>query len=75
MPGKGKGAPKGNKYAQKEDKGETISLYLTGRDIAFLQRLIADKGGDTREWRKTAKQYARNGIYREIKHYMDAELA
>ncbi len=70
----GKGAPKGNQYAHKQDKGETISLYLSGRDIVFLQRLIAEKGGAITTWRKTAKMFAKNGIYREIKSYMDAEL-
>ncbi len=70
----GKGAPKGNQNAAKEERGESISLYLSHRDIAFLERLLQDRGEDPNKWRKFAREYARRGIYREIKSYMDAMI-
>lgn len=70
----GKGAPQGNQNAAKEERGESISLYLTYRDIAFLQRLLIDRGEDPKQWRKFAREFARKGIYREIKSYMDAMI-
>ena len=70
----GKGAPVGNKYAAKEGEGAGVSIYLSLRDIAFLQRMLQERGEDPAKWRKFARKFAKNGIYREIKAYMDAEI-
>jgi predicted Zn-dependent protease len=69
----GKGAPQGNQYAAKGE-GAGISIYLSQRDIAFLERLLQDRGDDPAKWRKFARQYAKQGIYSKIKAYMDAEI-
>jgi predicted Zn-dependent protease len=69
-----RGAPKGNKYAEKEGEGAGISIYLSFRDIAFLQRMLQERGEDPTKWRKFARQYAKQGIYAKIKAYMDAEI-
>lgn len=72
----GKGAPKGNRYAAKEDRGVTISLYLSATDIAFLRRYLAerDEPYSNADCVKAAKRFAKNGVYREIKSVMDAEI-
>jgi hypothetical protein len=72
----GKGAPKGNTYASKEDRGRTISLYLSAVDMAFLRRLLSerDEPHTDADCVKAAKRFAKNGVYREIKSVMDAEI-
>ncbi len=54
--------------------GENLNIYLSLRDIEFIQRLLKERGEDPAQYRAFAKKYARNGIYREIKAYMDAEI-
>jgi len=56
------------------ESGENLNIYLSQRDIAFLKRMLQERGEDPAQYRKFAKRYARNGIYREIKAYMDAEI-
>ena len=56
------------------ESGENLNIYLSQRDIAFLKRMLQERGEDPAQYRKFAKKYARNGIYREIKAYMDAEI-
>lgn len=70
----GKGAPEGNQYAAKEGEGAGISIYLSLRDIAFLQKMLQDHGENPEQWRKFARRYAKQGIYSQIKAYMDAEI-
>jgi len=72
----GKGAPKGNQYAAKEDRGQTISLYLSATDMAFLRRLLVerDEPHSDADCVKAAKRFAKNGVYQAIKSYMDAEI-
>jgi hypothetical protein len=70
----GKGAPHGNRYAAKEGEGAGISIYLSQRDIAFLQRMLQERGEDPARWRKFARQFAKQWIYSKIKSYMDAEI-
>ena len=56
------------------ESGENLNIYLSLRDIEFIKRLLKERGEDPAQYRKFAKKYARNGIYREIKAYMDAEI-
>ena len=59
---------------QKHRAGETLSFHLSDRDIAFLQRLLQERGEDPDQWRKAARRLAKRGIYQAIKAYMDAEI-
>jgi hypothetical protein len=70
----GKGAPKGNRYAAKSGKGKGITIYLSQGDIALLQKALRAQDKNPEQWSKFAHEYAKNGIYREIKAYMDAEI-
>ena len=72
----GKGAPHGNRYAAKEGEmaGFALTLSLTKADVTFLLRKLRAEGKDTSKLRKYARKYAKDGIYREIKAYMDAEI-
>ncbi len=73
-----KGHP-GNKYAAKEGKEEgvegfALTVSLTVMDVTYLLRKLRAEGKDTSKLRKYARKYAKDGIYREIKAYMDAEI-
>lgn len=71
----GKGAPHGNRYAAKEgEKGFALTLSLTSEDVTFLMRKLRAEGKDLSKLRKYARQYAKDGIYNQIKAYMDAEI-
>lgn len=64
----GKGAPQGNQYACKEDTGRTISLYLSGDDIAIIRQILQDRGEDASDKScvRIAKQAAKSGIYQLV---------
>jgi hypothetical protein len=70
-----KGHP-GNKYAAKngEAPGFALTISLTTMDVTYLLRKLRAEGKDTAQLRKFARKYAKDGIYREIKAYMDAEI-
>ena len=61
----GKGAPEGNQYAKKEEKGRTISLYLSGDDFALIRQILQDRGEDSSDEKciELAKMAAKSGIY------------
>jgi hypothetical protein len=56
------------------ESGENLNIYLSQRDIAFIQRVLRERGEDPAQYIKFAKKWGKNGIYREIKAYMDAEI-
>lgn len=64
----GKGAPHGNQYAKKESAGRTISLYLSGEDLAIIRQILQDRGEDASEQAcvKIAKQAAMSGVYQLV---------
>jgi len=64
----------GGKSPPQGKSGENLNIYLSQRDIAFLKRMLQERGEDPAQYRKFAKKWAKNGIYREIKAYMDAEI-
>jgi hypothetical protein len=73
-----KGHP-GNKYALKEGKEEgaegfALTISLTVMDVTYLRRKLRAEGKDLSKLRKEARKYAKDGIYREIKDYVDAEI-
>jgi hypothetical protein len=68
-----KGHP-GNKHAAKGGSGKNVNTYLSLRDVAYVQRALRDRGEDPERWIEFAHRWAKNGIYREIKDYMDAEI-
>jgi len=56
------------------ESGENLNIYLSLKDVEFIQRKLREQGEDSARYRKFAKKWAKNGIYREIKAYMDAEI-
>ena len=56
------------------ESGENLNIYLSLKDVEFIQRKLREQGEDSAQYRKFAKKWAKNGIYREIKAYMDAEI-
>jgi hypothetical protein len=60
----GKGAPKGNKYAQKERTGKTISLYLSAEDMDLLRLVQTQHHADTSDEAcvTLAKKAAKSGV-------------
>ena len=69
----------GNRYAAKPGKEEgvegfALTISLTVMDVTFLRRKLRAEGKDLSQLRKYARQYAKDGIYNQIKAYMDAEI-
>lgn len=64
----GKGAPEGNQYAKKEEKGRTISLYLAGDDFALIRQILQDRGEDSSDEKcvELAKMAAKSGVYQLV---------
>lgn len=64
----GTGAPKGNQYAKKGDTGRTISLYLSGEDMAIIRQILEDRGEDSSDQKciEMAKMAAKSGIYQLV---------
>jgi hypothetical protein len=60
----GKGAPKENKYAQKEDEGKTISIYLKAEDMELLRLVLIQNHEEPTDGAcvSLAKKAAKNGI-------------
>lgn len=69
----------GNQFALKEGKEEgvkgfALTISLTVMDVTWLRRKLRTEGKDLSQLRKYARQYAKDGIYRETSAYMDAEI-
>lgn len=64
----GKGAPHGNQYAKKEDRGKTISLYVSGEDMALIRQILEahDLPSSDADCVKLAKKAATSGIYQLV---------
>lgn len=54
------------------EKGQTLTIHLSAREIAFIQRLLAENGEDPKQWKKAARKFAKEGVYARIKSYIDA---
>lgn len=64
----GKGAPRGNQYAKKEDRGRTISLYVSGDDISLIRMVLQahNQPSSDADCIKMAKKAATSGIHQLV---------
>ena len=64
----GKGAPEGNQYAKKEDRGRTISLYVSGEDFTLIRQILQSHGlpSEDADCIKYAKKAALSGIHQLV---------
>lgn len=62
----GKGAPKHNQYAKKEQPGRTIGLYITSEELDILEVSLTRQGKPADKL--SVDRYARQLFKKAVKH-------